>query len=90
MLQQSKGLLEQLQRLESQSQQVSEGDVNQEKSSDFLIDKRIQRAYRLLFGREANAHEIALGRQFVGEGSVEQWQLYCQTLLGSNEFWFVD
>lgn len=89
-LQQSKGLLEQLQRLESQAQEVRDGDNKQEKSADVLTENRIQLAYRLLFGREPNAQEIALGRQFVGEGSVEQWQLYCQTLLGSNEFLFVD
>lgn len=89
-LHQSKGLLEQLQRLELHAREAGEGNEKQEKSTDVLTENRIHMAYRLLFGRDPSQREIALGRQFVDEGSVEQWQLYCQTLLGSNEFWFVD
>lgn len=53
-------------------------------------EARVALAYQLLFGREPTSHELALGLHFVHEQSSEQWPLYCQVLLGSNEFYFVD
>jgi cytochrome c553 len=46
---------------------------------------RIQRAYRLLFGRLPSEEEIAIGLQFLGQGG-EQWPKYAQVLLASAEF----
>ncbi|MBL8873992.1 MAG: DUF1553 domain-containing protein, partial [Planctomycetaceae bacterium] len=85
MLSQAHGLLEQLQRLESQAIEVSNSNTARDSTQ-----RKIQRAYQLLYGRLPSDKELELGRQFVGDGSPEAWQLYCQTLLGSNEFWFVD
>jgi len=85
MLFQSKALYEHLQRLESNTL-VS--DLPSAKLD--ATGQRIHMAYRLLYGRQPTANEIELGKLFVGEGSPDQWELYCQTLLGSNEFWFVD
>jgi cytochrome c553 len=85
MLSQARGLFEHVQRLETQDKDFSD--------STHMVDstqRRIRLVYRLLYGRFPNDKELELGRQFVGDGSPEAWQLYCQTLLGSNEFWFVD
>src|SRR5262245_43685811 len=52
------------------------------------VEGRIRRVYALLFGRLPTAGEVRLGREFLtGESS---WSAYCQALLGSNEFLFVD
>lgn len=85
MLSQAHGLFEQLQRLESQAIEASNSNAVTDSTQ-----RKIQRAYQLLYGRLPSDKELELGRQFVGDGSPEAWQLYCQTLLGSNEFWFVD
>ena len=46
---------------------------------------RIQRAYRLLFGREPSGDEMRLGREFV-EAEPDSWPQYAQALLSSAEF----
>ena len=53
-------------------------------------DKRIERAYRLLFGASPSAKERELGLAFVKPNNADVWQEYAQVLLGSNEFQFVD
>lgn len=53
------------------------------------VTDQIQRAYQLLFGREATAAEVSLGREFLSAGGTA-WPHYAQVLLGSNEFLFVD
>jgi hypothetical protein len=53
---------------------------------------RIERAYRLLFGRPPRPGEIVLAREFLaaeGEGRAA-WERYAHVLLGSNEFLFID
>ncbi|HEX5269122.1 MAG TPA: DUF1553 domain-containing protein, partial [Gemmataceae bacterium] len=56
--------------------------------------ERITYLYRLLFGRPPDAEELALGRRFVASAPEEKllgpWTKYCQVLLLSNEFVFVD
>jgi cytochrome c553/mono/diheme cytochrome c family protein len=52
--------------------------------------KRIERAYRLLFGRSPSAKERELGLAFVKGNDAIVWQEYAQVLLGSNEFQFID
>ncbi len=56
--------------------------------------ERIGYLYRLLFGRPPDADEVALGRRFVesagADGKLSPWEKYCQVLLLSNEFAFVD
>jgi hypothetical protein len=55
---------------------------------------RIAYLYHLLYGREPDAEEVALGRRFVESAgkdkSLSPWEKYCQVLLLSNEFAFVD
>jgi hypothetical protein len=61
---------------------------------------RVQRAYQLAFGREPSAEELQLGLAFAGgdlpaEGDKvsrweQRWEQYCQALLATNEFLFVD
>jgi len=46
---------------------------------------RIQRAYRLLFGRLPSEEEIAIGVVFLGKGG-DEWPKYAQVLLASAEF----
>ena len=57
-------------------------------------DERIGTLYRLLYGRAPDAEEVALGRRYVESAPSEKlmspWEKYCQVLLLSNEFVFVD
>ena len=50
---------------------------------------RIRRAYRLLFGREPTTDEIRVGRKFLRADPAE-WPRFCQVLLVSNEFLYVN
>ncbi len=52
--------------------------------------QRIDRLYRICFGRAATTEEIALGRDYVGSGNGAVWERYAQALLNTNEFAFVD
>jgi hypothetical protein len=55
---------------------------------------RVSRAYSLLYGRPADADEIALALQlvaeFAGEGEERAWSELARTLLCANEFVVVD
>jgi len=59
---------------------------------------RIDRLYRLAYGRPAEPEEIALGARFIKEVASEKatpnrlspWEQYAQVLLLGNEFAFVD
>ncbi|MCA9156392.1 MAG: DUF1553 domain-containing protein, partial [Planctomycetales bacterium] len=61
-------------------------------------DKRVDALYRLLFGREASAQELEIGRQFIeatsadnnADAKLNAWEQYAQVLMLSNEFVFVD
>ncbi len=65
-------------------------------------EKRVQRAYQLLFGRPATDAQVQLALAFMTEGADSpaeplrgdarggRWRQYAQALLGSNEFLFVD
>ena len=50
---------------------------------------RIQKAYRLLFGRSPTAREIEKGLRFLNNGR-NNWVRYTQVLLSSNEFIYVN
>ena len=50
---------------------------------------KIRRAYRLLFGREPTAEEMKAGREFLKPDPTE-WPRFCQVLLVSNEFLYVN
>jgi hypothetical protein len=59
------------------------------------VDRRIQMLYELVYGREATAEELELGREFLAsqadvlETSAESmgaWQTYIQALVLANEF----
>jgi hypothetical protein len=49
--------------------------------------ERIRAAYRLLYGRDVTAQELALGQQYLASGD---WPGYAQVLLGANELLFVN
>ena len=55
---------------------------------------RIQRAYALLFARQASAEEIGICREFLARagksGADTAWQDLAHVLLCSNEFVYVD
>ena len=57
---------------------------------------RVQRAYQLAFGREPSVEELQLGLAFASgdvtaEGDkVSRWEQYCQALLATNEFLYVE
>lgn len=61
-------------------------------------DDKISALYRVVFGRNPTDEEKTLGREYVQsladrEGEkikLNPWQQYCQLLLGTNEFLFVD
>jgi hypothetical protein len=52
--------------------------------------KRVARLYGLCYGRAPTAEEVALAKEFLGEGKAPAWERYAQALLVSNEFAFVD
>ena len=55
--------------------------------------ERIQKAYEILFTRNPEPEELAIGLQFVNSESdgneLSSWDRYAQVLLSSNEFMFV-
>ncbi len=51
---------------------------------------RIERAYRLLYGRSPSASELRLGEAYLADSSDQNWTRYLQVLLGANEFLFTD
>jgi hypothetical protein len=61
-------------------------------------EARIDRLYRICFGRPADADEVALGLKFLAAaksaspmpGALTPWEQYGQALLMANEFAFVD
>jgi hypothetical protein len=59
-------------------------------ASPVAVEPRVQRAYELLFGRPATAAQLKLAVGFLTPQSDEAWQQYCQALLASNEFLFID
>ncbi len=69
-----------------------------EVSSVTDTDQRIRRLYYLLFGRQPNDDELALGRQYLSappvanepHGQLDPWQRYAQALLLTNEFSYID
>jgi Protein of unknown function (DUF1553) len=48
---------------------------------------KIQKAYRLLYGRQATDAEVLRGLQFLEEAD---WQQYAQVLLSSGEFYYLN
>ncbi len=53
---------------------------------------RIERAYRLLYGRPASARELQLGLDYLGSDGdrLARWGEYAHALLAANEMMFVD
>jgi hypothetical protein len=51
---------------------------------------RIDWLYRMLFGRPPTDKEITIARSMISHDSEDEWQQYCQLLLCSNEFVYVD
>lgn len=54
--------------------------------------RRIDLAYRLLYGRPAEAREMQMGLAFLAEGDDRpaRWQQYAHMLLAANEMLFLD
>lgn len=62
-------------------------------TADDAVDRdriRIVNAYKIVFGRLPTTKEYELGAAFVQTNDPAAWQQYCQVLLGSNEFLFID
>lgn len=56
-------------------------------------EARLQRAYRLVYGREATDAEIELAREFLSRDNtsrMSRWEQFAQILLISNEILYVD
>jgi hypothetical protein len=58
-------------------------------------EAKIDRMYRLAYGRAAAPEEVELGRRFLAESArapakLSPWEQYTQVLLLANEFLFVD
>ncbi len=57
---------------------------------------RVERAYQLLFGREATPQELQVAREFLDSTELQpldpqqRWQQYALALLASNELLFLD
>jgi Protein of unknown function (DUF1553) len=53
---------------------------------------RVDRLYRLLYGRGPTAEDVKLAREFLGEtgASPALWERYAQALLLANEMVFID
>jgi len=53
---------------------------------------RVERAYELLFGRPPSPEERQVGADFLASIAVrdEAWNAYCQTLICTNEFIYID
>jgi hypothetical protein len=59
---------------------------------------RVRRAYELVFGRPASEEEVSLGVRYLGtvdaadatQNKLTRRERYCQALLASNEFLYVD
>jgi hypothetical protein len=52
--------------------------------------RRIDRAYRLLYGRPPVAEEVRLGLAFLRAGGDGRWLRYAHVLLAANEMLFID
>jgi len=54
----------------------------------------VRQAFEIVFTRPASEQEVALAMKFVsGENAEEglsRWERFCQALLASNEFLYVD
>ncbi len=61
-------------------------------SAETSTPARINRLYRLLYGRAHNDQEIRLARDYLDEAgeSPKAWERYVQALLMANEFVFID
>ena len=56
-------------------------------------EARVKNAYRKLFSRDANPHEVDLAVQFLSKpttSSMSRWEQYAQVLLASDEMLYVD
>jgi len=56
---------------------------------------QIQRAYQLLYCRNADSSELALAKSFLAQEKqpgdrLTKWEQYAQALLGANEFLYID
>jgi hypothetical protein len=51
---------------------------------------RVERLYRLAYGRTPTAEEVGLAREFLRDGQPTAWERYAQALLLANEFAFID
>jgi cytochrome c553/mono/diheme cytochrome c family protein len=66
--------------------------------SEGTDDGRVRRAYELAFGRPATEDEVSLGVRYlnsrdgadVGQNKLNRRERYCQALLASNEFLYLD
>jgi Protein of unknown function (DUF1553) len=54
-------------------------------------EPRIRRLHALALGRPPSPAEVDLARQLLAaDGDVDPWERYCQVILSSNEFIYID
>lgn len=77
---------------ESLANRIKDGDLDSP-------EERIQKAYRILYQRDANEEEVLAGVAFLEQNnrneteetnSEDRWALYAQALLQSNEAMYID
>jgi hypothetical protein len=61
-----------------------------EVAAEPTLGGRVERLYRLLYGRPPTAAEVHLALEFLGQGTTAAWERYAQALLVANELVFVD
>jgi hypothetical protein len=67
-------------------------DCEQAAGHSAVDRRRIELAYRLLYGRPVTDEEIELGEEFIAAGSdrADRWRQYSHVLLAANELLYVD
>ncbi len=60
-------------------------------AQETALEPKVVSIYQLLFGRPPRGEELAIAREFLGaEPTAETWSAYAQSLLMTNEFFFID
>jgi hypothetical protein len=55
------------------------------------VEDQIRATYRLVFGRSPTEEEFSIGRELLaGTGQADPLERYCQLLLSTNEFIYID
>ena len=65
-------------------------------AGDGTAQERLTQCYQFVFQRDPDAGEVELGEHFLSDsanhldGTANRWRIYIQSLIGLNEFLFID